>query len=162
MATKKAPAAKPDKKPAKPAPKKEAAKAKRKPAKRVENFDPVPEGTPSEQADAALAKLDANLAAAKARLAPKPDAPKTPATKPPVKKQPKAKQAGTYEAMKANRSPTSSVENPVRAMWDLCDANTDKKRKDVIALAVEAGINFYTARTQYQLWLTAYRNSKPK
>lgn len=73
---------------------------------------------------------------------------------------PKAKKGNTYAEMQANRFTESKVENPVRAMWDLCDTMVDSKRKDVIAAAVAKGISFYTARTQYQLWLTAYRNSK--
>lgn len=103
-----------------------------------------------------VARLNAQLDASKARLQKKSDKPK-PA---PAPKAPRAKKEGTYAQMQANRNTTSTVENPVRAMWDLCDAMTGSKRKDVIAAAVEQGINYYTARTQYQLWLTAWRNSQ--
>jgi hypothetical protein len=75
---------------------------------------------------------------------------------------PKAVKSGTYAEMQANRFHESKVENPVRAMWDLCDAMVENRRKDVIAAAVLKGISYYTARTQYQLWLTAYRNSNSK
>lgn len=103
-----------------------------------------------------VARLNAQLDASKARLQKT-----TPKAKPtPAPKAPRAKKEGTYAQMQANRATTSSVENPVRAMWDLCDSMTGSKRKDVIAAAVEAGINYYTARTQYQLWLTAWRNSQ--
>lgn len=150
MAAKKSTTVKPAAKPA---------KAKKAPApKRNEKPAPKPKGTPAEAADATIAKLDAALAKSKQRLAPKADA--KPKPEPKAKPAKKPKGTNTYEAMKNNRFTASKVENPVRAMWDLCDANTDKKRKDVIALAVESGISFYTARTQYQLWLTAYRNSK--
>lgn len=134
------------------APAKKAAAPKRKEA-------PVKatKGTPVEQADAAIAKLDEALERSKKRLAPKADAPK-PAKAAKAPAAPKAAKEGTYAQMQANRKTTSSVENPVRAMWDLCDKMTGSRRKDVIAAAVEAGINYYTARTQYQLWLTAYNN----
>lgn len=80
----------------------------------------------------------------------------------PAKKAPAAPKAkgGTYADMQANRNVESKVESPVRAMWDLCDSMVENRRKDVIAAAVAKGIAYYTARTQYQLWLTAYRNSK--
>lgn len=47
----------------------------------------------------------------------------------------------------------------VREVWDICEANQDLRRKDVIAICVSKGINFYTARTQYQAWRTAMKNS---
>lgn len=89
---------------------------------------------------------------------------KAPAKKAPAAEAPKptrrAKAEGTYAELAANRFTASKVENPVRVMWDLCDAMVENRRKDVIAAAVAKGISYYTARTQYQLWLTAYRNSK--
>ena len=48
----------------------------------------------------------------------------------------------------------------VREVWDICEANKDLKRKDVINICVAQGINFYTARTQYQAWKQASDNSK--
>jgi hypothetical protein len=115
-------------------------------------------------------KQTAKKATAKKATAKKSAAPK--AKKAPAKKQPKQAEAeapkptrrkkaeGTYAELAANRFHESKVENPVRAMWDLCDKMVENRRKDVIAAAVAAGISYYTARTQYQLWLTAYRNSK--
>lgn len=47
----------------------------------------------------------------------------------------------------------------VREVWDICDENKDLRRKDVIAICVSKGINYYTARTQYQAWRTAMKNS---
>lgn len=137
-------------------------------SKRNEQVEPAPEGTPAEQVDATIAKIDAALAASKARLSPKAE---TKAGKPAgempqpqpkpakAKPAPKQKRAGTYSDMQTNRFTASKIESPVRAMWDLCGEMVGSKRKDVIAAAVAKGISFYTARTQYQLWLTAYRNS---
>lgn len=86
-----------------------------------------------------------------------------PSKKAPAKKTKKAPvkpvAAGTYAEMAAASTGPSKVENPVAAMWNLCDQMVDSKRKDVIARAVAEGISYYTARTQYQLWRTAYLNS---
>lgn len=57
----------------------------------------------------------------------------------------------------------STVEHPCTAMFNLCDELVIKKsmkRKDVLIAAQKAGIAFWTARTQYQAWLTAYNNGK--
>ena len=79
----------------------------------------------------------------------------------PAKKAPaKPVTAGTYAEMAAASTGPSKVENPVARMWTICEAMVDSKRKDVIASAVAEGISYYTARTQYQLWRTAYLNSK--
>lgn len=87
-----------------------------------------------------------------------------PAKKAPAKKAKKAPAkpvaAGTYAEMAAASTGPSKVENPVARMWTICEAMVDSKRKDVIASAVAEGISYYTARTQYQLWRTAYLNSK--
>lgn len=40
----------------------------------------------------------------------------------------------------------------VQACWNIFAANRDARRKDAIQLCVDAGLNFHTARTQYQLW----------
>jgi DNA-directed RNA polymerase subunit RPC12/RpoP len=57
----------------------------------------------------------------------------------------------------------STVERPTKLVWHIADemfeANPEVRRKDVIAECVNRGIAFYTARTQYQQWLTATRNS---
>lgn len=47
----------------------------------------------------------------------------------------------------------SSVDKPCRLVWDLADAMNGARRKDVIAAAEAKGVAFYTARTQYQLWV---------
>lgn len=84
------------------------------------------------------------------------------ATKAPAKKATaKAPKAGaTYAELKAADKGESRIENPVFEMWTLCDKMQNSRRKDVIAAAVAKGIAFGTARTQYQHWLTAFRNSK--
>lgn len=53
----------------------------------------------------------------------------------------------------------STVEGAVNASHALFSANPDLRRKDAIALAVENGITFYTARTQYQKWYKAQKSA---
>ena len=56
----------------------------------------------------------------------------------------------------------STVERPCKKVWHIADAFLaaaggdlkKMKRKDVLAYCVSEGIAYYTARTQYQLWLT--------
>lgn len=67
--------------------------------------------------------------------------------------------ANTYVKLQEKYSGASKIEGPVYAMWTLCNDMQDKRRKDVIEAAVKMGISYYTARTQYQLWLVAFRNS---
>ena len=55
---------------------------------------------------------------------------------------------------------TSTIESPCFTVWDTADKMTGARRKDVIAACVAKGIAFYTARTQYQLWLTAKKNDE--
>lgn len=53
----------------------------------------------------------------------------------------------------------STVEGPCALVWDLAEELVVKgkgARKDVIAAAVEKGVNKFTARTQYQRWHEAY------
>lgn len=83
-----------------------------------------------------------------------------PAKKAPAKKAAKpSKKASAQKLAEAKGSDgrihASQVENPVRAMLDLCDKMKGERRKDVLAAAEKKGIAFYTARTQYQVWLTA-------
>lgn len=58
----------------------------------------------------------------------------------------------------------SAIDEPVAFVWEQCHLNvavplakgeTPMRRKDVIALCVEQGVAFYTARTQYQSWFKA-------
>jgi hypothetical protein len=54
----------------------------------------------------------------------------------------------------------STVEGAVSLSHSIFDANPDARRKDAIQLAVDAGITFYTARTQYQKWFKARKSNK--
>lgn len=79
------------------------------------------------------------------------------ASKAKVSKKAKVATKATKATTKAAISHESTVESPCWLVWDLADKMTAKgaKRKDVIAKALEMGVAFYTARTQYQRWLTA-------
>jgi len=46
----------------------------------------------------------------------------------------------------------STIESPVRRVWEIADSMPDAKRKDVVDACIAQGINFFTARTQYQKW----------
>lgn len=48
----------------------------------------------------------------------------------------------------------STVEHPCKLVWHIADAMKGARRKDVLAACVARGVAFYTARTQYQLWLS--------
>jgi hypothetical protein len=49
----------------------------------------------------------------------------------------------------------SEIESPCFTVWDTADKMVGARRKDVLAACLAKGIAFYTARTQYQLWLTS-------
>lgn len=57
----------------------------------------------------------------------------------------------------AAKSDKSTAERPCKKVWfiadDMIQANPQVARKAVLAACVEAGVAFYTARTQYQQWL---------
>lgn len=63
----------------------------------------------------------------------------------------------------SERSHKSSVDSPTKLVWYIADEMTTKDpsvpRKKVIEECQRRGIAFYTARTQYQQWLTAKRES---
>lgn len=86
---------------------------------------------------------------------------KAPAKKAATKKAPApaTPKTGTYADMEAKHRGKSEVESPVNTAWNIFSESPELRRKDAIAKAVDAGVSYYTARTQYQLWLTAYRNS---
>lgn len=67
---------------------------------------------------------------------------------------------GSLQDLKHNRKTESTVDNPVRLVWDLCEEMKGKTRKAVITEAVRRGVAFYTARTQYQSWRTAVMASQ--
>lgn len=49
----------------------------------------------------------------------------------------------------------SRVKNPCKRVWEIADSMPDASRKEVIEACVKKGINFFTARRQYQEWYTA-------
>lgn len=65
---------------------------------------------------------------------------------------PKAKREVTHE---------STVERPCKLVWQIADdmkaANPKVTRREVLDAAVTAGVAYYTARTQYQQWLSVQR-----
>lgn len=54
----------------------------------------------------------------------------------------------------------STVASPCQVVWDIAEQMEGAKRKDILAACVEAGIAFYTARTQYQKYREAVKASK--
>ena len=106
----------------------------------------------------APAKKTAAKAPAAKKIPTKKAAKAAPAPK--AKKAPKAANTGTYENLREGHSGASAIKSPVKVAWDIFSADPNLTRKDAITKAVDAGVSYYTARTQYQLWLTAYRNSK--
>ena len=52
------------------------------------------------------------------------------------------------------RTHESSIVRPCKQVWHIADSMKGSSRKEVIAACEAAGIAFYTARTQYQNWLT--------
>jgi len=48
----------------------------------------------------------------------------------------------------------STVERPCKLVWHIADEMVGARRKDVLAACVARGVAFYTARTQYQVWLS--------
>lgn len=56
--------------------------------------------------------------------------------------------------LQANRG-SSTVDGPVARVWEIAENNRNARRKDVVQMAVNAGVAYYTARTQYQAWYTA-------
>jgi hypothetical protein len=64
---------------------------------------------------------------------------------------------------KIERLHKSTIESPTKTVWAVADqmlaANPNVTRKMVMAQCVSMGIAYWTARTQYQQWITAKRES---
>lgn len=60
-----------------------------------------------------------------------------------------------YKVLARQSGATSAIEKPVEFVHSFLTANPDMKRKAAVAALVEAGVNYSTARTQYQKWFTA-------
>lgn len=84
-------------------------------------------------------------------------APKEAAPAPLAQPAPAPKLKATYSAMASAGSGPSKAAKPTEVTWSICERMRGSRRRDVIAAAVEAGISYNTARTQYQLWLTTTR-----
>lgn len=52
----------------------------------------------------------------------------------------------------------STIQKPCSVVWDIAIKMDGARRKDVIQACVDAGVSYYTARTQYQQWYTAKNN----
>lgn len=66
-----------------------------------------------------------------------------------------AKAAKVRTTEKRTYENKSTVEGAVAVCHRIFTANPDLRRKDAIKLAEDAGVAFYTARTQYQKWFKA-------
>ena len=50
----------------------------------------------------------------------------------------------------------STVKGPVAIVWDLCiEHGKSQPRKNIVAMAIEAGVSINTAKSQYQSWRRA-------
>lgn len=76
-----------------------------------------------------------------------------------------------YEEPKAAKSqPTksiphtneSTVDKPCKLVWQIASEMKGARRKDIIAACVAKGVAFYTARTQYQLYLAALKEEQER
>lgn len=76
---------------------------------------------------------------------------------------PSEKKVAEKVVVKVERLHKSTVEGPTKLVWFIAEelhaANPSIKRSQVIAECVKRGIAFFTARTQYQQWMTATRES---
>jgi hypothetical protein len=65
--------------------------------------------------------------------------------------------APSYKAMYSREH--SRIENPFNVVHSFLDANPNLKRKNAIAALVDKGVNFSTARTQYQRWFSKRKSA---
>lgn len=59
-----------------------------------------------------------------------------------------------YKVLANKSGKKSSLENPVKFIHDWLNENPDVKRKQAVTTLVECGVNYATARTQYQRWFS--------
>lgn len=52
----------------------------------------------------------------------------------------------------------SSIVRPCKQVWHIADAMPNATRKEVLKACIDAGIAFYTARTQYQQWSSVQKS----
>lgn len=67
---------------------------------------------------------------------------------------PVAEKLPAYKVLARQSGATSAIEKPVEFVHSFLNANPDMKRKAAVAALVEAGVNYSTARTQYQKWFS--------
>lgn len=53
--------------------------------------------------------------------------------------------------------PDSTVDNPTKKVWEICDTMPKASRAEHIAACVAAGVNIHTARTQQSKWAKAHK-----
>jgi hypothetical protein len=74
------------------------------------------------------------------------------------------KEVAAKEKPEDGRIHKSRVQSPTKLVWHIADemtaADSAVTRRQVIEECTRRGIAFYTARTQYQQWLTACRESE--
>lgn len=87
-----------------------------------------------------------------------PVAPVTPAAAPKTAK--RRYVSKTAPDSKYHQRDRSTVGSPVTVVRDICAANPTLKRKDILALCIEKGVNKFTAATQYSLWKAAQKAAK--
>ena len=68
----------------------------------------------------------------------------------------------TTQTANDSKSHKSEIESPCKVVWDTAVSMPGARRKDVLAACEAKGVAYYTARTQYQTWLTATKASSPK
>ena len=56
----------------------------------------------------------------------------------------------------------STIDRPCKKVWEIADGMKGQKRGLVLAACVDAGIAYYTARTQYQQWLSIQNEMKAR
>lgn len=93
--------------------------------------------------DEANAKREAEIAAKQAAL----DAGKTIENGEVVK-------LPAYKVLANKSGKKSSLDNPVKFIHDWLNENPDVKRKQAVTTLVGFGVNYSTARTQYQRWFS--------
>lgn len=57
---------------------------------------------------------------------------------------------------------SSDIQNPCQYVWSTASEMIQQgfKRGEIIKQCISDGVAYHTARTQYQLWFTAYKASK--
>lgn len=74
--------------------------------------------------------------------------------------EPTTKEAKPLSYKQLPRLAKSEVEKPLSVIFTFLDANLGLTRKQAVSELVAMGINFYTARTQYQKWYTKRKEAK--